>query len=233
MKLLLSGKNIIELVVEAKKFIQEVQDLEFGGDYDEPTDNPTPTPEPELPTVTAPHSPNFGATESTDVDHRGVRWDGRIHSDSKAINKDGSWRTRRGVEPSLVYKLEAEQRAPTVAAQPVVPSIPTPVVAPISQPVPVAPPIALPPMNIIAQAPVAPPPLPVPQPVTLAHTVASFTKDIVRVLAELVRQGKLTEEYINALKNYFKIDEIWQVDETQAAQMFEQFVTAKLLTKVG
>lgn len=222
-RVMLTGKNLLELVEEAKKFIGEIDDLQYGGNYDTPI--PPDIEDSFLPEeVTESPVEIPAANLSTEVDSRGIRFDDRIHSASKSINKDGSWRSRRGVEPELIKKLEAEQGAPAIAAQPVVPSAPIQTVAPITTPVPAAPPVAL---------PLAPPPLPAQQPVTLAHSVDSFKSDLVRVLTELVKQGKLTQDYINALKNYFKVQEIWQVTEEQTVQMFEQFVSAGLLTRVG
>lgn len=67
-----------------------------------------------------------------DVD--GIKWDKRIHSSSKELNKDGTWRKRRGVADELVRSVEAELRgAPPVTAQ--IPYAPAPVV-PVTPPVP-------------------------------------------------------------------------------------------------
>ena len=43
-------------------------------------------------------------------DADGVKWDKRIHSSSKELNKDGTWRKRRGVADELVRQVEAELR---------------------------------------------------------------------------------------------------------------------------
>lgn len=43
------------------------------------------------------------------VDSRGIPWDSRVHSSSKAINEsDGQWKKMRGVDPKLLSKVEAE-----------------------------------------------------------------------------------------------------------------------------
>lgn len=46
-----------------------------------------------------------------EFDSAGLPWDERIHAPSKATNKDGTWRARRGLEQALVSAVEAELRA--------------------------------------------------------------------------------------------------------------------------
>lgn len=41
-------------------------------------------------------------------DSSGIRWDERIHASSKALNADGTWRTKRGVDKALVDEVTAE-----------------------------------------------------------------------------------------------------------------------------
>ncbi len=171
------------------------------------------------------------ANLGNEADHRGIKWDGRIHSDSKSINKDGTWRTRRGVEPSLVKQLEAEQSAPASVAQVAVPPVPPP--APPAALFPPQQPVMLPPTPVAPPPPApAPPPIPTQQ-VTLAHSSATFRANMIPVMAHLVREAKLTPEYVQALKHYFKVDEIWLVSDQQAEEMFDGFVKAGLLTRVG
>lgn len=44
------------------------------------------------------------------VDAKGSPWDHRIHASSKALNADGTWRAKRGVDAALVAQVEAELR---------------------------------------------------------------------------------------------------------------------------
>lgn len=44
------------------------------------------------------------------IDANGLVWDERIHASSKALNADGTWRTKRGVDKALVASVEAELR---------------------------------------------------------------------------------------------------------------------------
>ena len=203
-------------------------------------------------------------TPNAGVDARGFPWDDRIHSSNMGKNKDGSWRTKRGVEPTYVRDIEFElidriksggaAPAPTFLAPaplaalpplqpsaPVIPFTPVPMGNVSPQPPPLTAPVvaAAPPMVhptvpsiAIPAAPVAPPP-PIPAPVTSAHTLQTFIEQFVPTLSHLVNEGKLTPEYVAALKNYFKVEQIYQVNDMQKAEMFETFCKAGLLTKVG
>lgn len=50
-----------------------------------------------------PPAPTDGA-----VDSKGIPWDARIHSESKALIADGSWRKRRGVDDAVYAEVMAE-----------------------------------------------------------------------------------------------------------------------------
>lgn len=64
---------------------------------------PPPVPQPVFPANTAaPRSPNLA-----EVDSKGMLWDARIHSSSKAKVADGTWKYRRGVTPEEVAQVEA------------------------------------------------------------------------------------------------------------------------------
>lgn len=52
------------------------------------------------------------------IDKNGLPWDARIHSETRSMNKDGTWRNKRGVDPALIAHVEAELRG--------VPTPPTP-----------------------------------------------------------------------------------------------------------
>ncbi len=56
-------------------------------------------------------SPSTQAAEDLETDARGLPWDERIHSSSKAMTKPGDWRTKRGVNPALVAQVEAELKS--------------------------------------------------------------------------------------------------------------------------
>lgn len=71
-----------------------------------PTD-PTPTVED---ASEAPEWPQANANGEL-IDARGIAWDERIHASTKACTADGSWRMRRGADPEIVKRLEAEAMA--------------------------------------------------------------------------------------------------------------------------
>lgn len=48
---------------------------------------------------------------NSDLDVNGLPWDARIHSGSKGKNQDGSWKSLRKVDKSIVPGIEAELRA--------------------------------------------------------------------------------------------------------------------------
>ena len=96
-------------------------------------------------------------------DSTGLPWDERIHAGTKAVNADGTWKKRRGVQEIQVNQVEAELRAqvgaaPVAAPQPVYPQ-------PAPMPVAAAP--AVDPLTMFGPLPAAAPqPAPVmPQPV--------------------------------------------------------------------
>jgi len=73
---------------------------------------PPPTPRPAFPANTAaPQSPNLA-----EVDSKGIPWDARIHSSSKAKVADGSWKYRRGVSDEEVKRVEKELRGDSMDA---------------------------------------------------------------------------------------------------------------------
>lgn len=59
--------------------------------------------------------------QAPDTDARGIPWDERIHAGTKATNKDGSWRYKRGVTEATIKTVEAELTA-TPAPAPATPA---------------------------------------------------------------------------------------------------------------
>nr|DAN85888.1 MAG TPA: 3' exoribonuclease [Caudoviricetes sp.] len=91
-------------------------------------DTPVPQPEPQddEPTNATPPA----------TDKNGLPWDERIHAGTKALNGDGTWKKRRGVDDATVAAVTAELTgatpAPTPAPQPE--PEPTPAPTPAQQP---------------------------------------------------------------------------------------------------
>ncbi len=47
-------------------------------------------------------------TQAPNADSSGIPWDSRIHAATKALNGDGSWRIKRGVDKTLVDQVTSE-----------------------------------------------------------------------------------------------------------------------------
>lgn len=59
-----------------------------------------------------------------ELDSAGVRWDERIHSETKSKNKDLTWRIKRNTEQSLIDTVLAEQAAANAGADDDAPELP-------------------------------------------------------------------------------------------------------------
>jgi len=164
------------------------------------------------------------------LDSRGLPWDKRIHASTKTKKKDGGWKNKKGVEASLITTVENElkDKMQHAANPPAVPLAPvtesTPVV---EQPahLHVAPTeVVTEPTQVVAPAPV--------MPAGNGHTLDSFKQNFPMVLASLISEGKVTQDYINQLKTYFNVPEIWNISDEQKKEMFESFVQFGFIQKV-
>lgn len=160
------------------------------------------------------------------VDSRGIPWDERIHAVTQGRVKDGSWRYKRGVEDSTIKAIEKELKGVATNHTSTAPSIPTAVHAPIIA----APPIPLHNIQPVA-VPVITPPMPLPQPVPSAHTFATFKATLIPTLAKLVKDGKLTQDYVNQLCAHYGVDLIFKVNDQQLEEIFNGFVQYGMITK--
>lgn len=181
----------------------------------------------------APPAPSADASQDGDgsqndnapeADANGFPWDGRIHSSSKALNKDGTWRYMRGVDKDLVDSIEGEWRAkPAAGAENSIPA------APSSAEAPPAPP------STTAAADVPPPPPPPPPPADAAPVPpaqpAVNSGALFKRINDLKKEGKLDQETIQQgldsvglasmaellkLKDAAKFAELTEVIETLA-----------------
>jgi hypothetical protein len=155
-------------------------------------------------------------------DKAGTPWDKRIHSSSKAINEDGTWRKRRNLADITYTTVMAELAqqtpgalpaappvVPSTPAVPEVPSIPVPASIPavpaspgvVDQgPIPVPTPavVSIPPVATSVAIPAAPvaavPAVPEAAPVAVP---SNFGQMMVKV-AEAMKAGKFTSDQLNA-----------------------------------
>jgi hypothetical protein len=98
------------------------------------------------------HATPAVAPTGVTLDTAGLPWDARIHTGSRAMNADGSWRRKRGVDEATIATVEGELKAlmsvPVEPASNVLPFTPAP-------PPPPAEPVAV---AVAVPAPPPPPP---------------------------------------------------------------------------
>lgn len=158
---------------------------------------------------------------NVDIDADGLPWDARIHSSNKKKTTKGVWVTRRGVDDAVYYQVRTELLAQKSVA-PV--AVATPSIPNNTQAAPVQP---------VQQLAPAPTPAPVMPQVQGGHTLQTFSANFPMIVATLVTDGKITQDYVNQWKNYFEVAEIWMITDEQKAVVFEQFVSHGFVTKVG
>jgi hypothetical protein len=177
---------------QARRLINELD----GGDFfvgasmsakNETVQQPaaTQSPAPAAPVQPAAQSPipNVAVNvQGIELDSKGLPWDERIHASTKAINKDGSWKAKRGVQPVTVTEVEAELRN-TVASQNA--QVSAPAAAPVQQFAPPAP-----------QAPAAP--VAMPQPAPVAAPTRDFQGLMLRI-SQLFSAQQIAPEYPNTI----------------------------------
>ena len=159
---------------------------------------------------------------SLELDNQGIPHDIRIHASSKAKVATGSWRSKRGVDKDLLAQVVAELKA-AYSGSPVV-EAPAPLVTQPAEPIV---PVVAPPV-VEAPTPIAPPVLNV----SSGHSVETFKKNFVMIIASLITEGKIAQDYINQLKAHFGVDELWNFDEAQQEEIFASFVSFGFIQKV-
>ncbi len=175
-----------------------------------------------------------------DVDAAGVQWHPDLHSSSRAKTETGLWRARRGgpkVQPAAVVVQPPVTSTPnaanvSVAAAPPAVVIPNPVaVVPPVQSTPSLPAPSAPALNI-------PPPVKAVRVCTIGgeheYTKDFFFSQLVPILSQLIVERKIQQEYIDSLKKFFGVDEIWKVLQNPEQQtiMYEEFIKHGLIKRV-
>ncbi len=215
---------------------------------------PVETPAPVTPTNTV-------IDLAAELDNEGLPWDKRINSSGKTKNVKGFWNKKRKIDPEYIVTIKGEIRnamqfAANPPAVPALPGVVTPVpvlptniqateVLPIiaenpalAQPVqplevvtPVLAPVQ-PPLAVVAPAqPVVAPTPPVMSSAN-GHTLDTFKTNFPMILASLITEKKITQEYVEQLKAYFNVTQIWDVSDAQKGEMFENFASCGFITKV-
>lgn len=164
-----------------------------------------------------------------ELDSEGIPWDSRIHSSSKKKIANGTWRLARGTSDEQAAPIKAELRARVNASQAQTGFQPPVYQAPV-QPAPQATMLVTPPQ--VQSVPVyQPPTVPVMQ--QSGHTLETFKAQFPMVLTSLINEKKINQDYINTLKNYFGVAEIWAINDEQKAELFNSFVEYRFVQKVG
>lgn len=207
---------------------------------------PTNTVAPTFGQAHASHAPELVGERDT----TGMIWDARIHSSSKGVNKDGSWRYRRNIEDSYIRQIEAEIRGQGPAATVHVPPAPTPTVA-----VPTFSPDTTmrqdsagqniyPPLNAVVPTLATPSHqhapvnsyenVQVPKGIRPAHSLVTFKNNLSIIIADLINEGKITPQFIQDMKAYFKVQEIWNIlaSEVMCIELYNTFVKYEFITRV-
>lgn len=164
----------------------------------------------ELPKSEVKETPVQKVDANTQLDGEGLPWDKRIHSSGQTIDRKGFWIKKRKVDPVLVAEVKNELRA---AMQ----SNGISVAKPVEQ-------IVIP----VEQTPVVPPAMSVGN----GHTVETFIANFPMVIGALITEGKINQPYIEELKKFFNVPEIYQISDGQKSDLFESFVAGGLIQKV-
>ncbi len=194
--------------------------------------NSEPLPTPKL-TTTSPQPQPEGT-----LDRRGLPWDARIHSANKTFDRNGEWRTRRGVENAVLVQIENELitkiRNAQAAQFNTAPQAPM-FVQPPPPPVVITPTTFIPPPVEPVVHPKAYENIPMPQSFERpAHTMGSFKISLNEILARLINEGKIDQAYIAQLCEYFKIKNIWNVtgSEKMTEELFIMFAKLGFITSI-
>lgn len=176
---------------------------------------------------------------SVELDKNGLPWDVRIHAKADggggSKNKDGTWRTKRGVDPALVDSVTAELRR--VMALPG--AAPAPFVGNAIPHVPAPPAPPAPPAGDTFLVGVAPPGAPVgfqepatpAAPVVAAAPAVNFL-ELAGKIGAAVASGKLTQTEIVTACNTFGLADLTQLPlrpelVPSVNMMVDQYIAAK------
>lgn len=190
-----------DTVVTVNNHSTEKVQLVVGENTPAPTVIPQPAPEPldDEPTNDTPPA----------TDKNGLPWDERIHAGIKALNADGTWKKRRGVDDATVTAVTAELTG--AAPQPE----PTPTPAPQPETVPTPAPTTAP------QPETAPTPAPVPS--------TNRIQDFQQIVQELQKAGTaaaadyMPKYHGQIVQTLLKLSGVTTVPEATTEQMQKMY----------
>lgn len=144
------------------------------------------TPPPPPPSANAPGD----SSTSGALDKNGLPWDGRIHSSSKNMNADGTWRYLRGGDVDLRAAVEAELREKLANTE-------TPPAPPVTENGSDVPPPPPPPAPAAAADAPPPPPPPVVEPQADPEPTGVTAAAVFKRVTELKASGKIDQAGID------------------------------------
>lgn len=148
---------------------------------------------PAAPVVTLPSAP----TATLDRDSDGLPWDARVHSETRKLNADNTWRYRRNLDPLVKATITAELRAafPKLVNTGQM-SLAPPAPALVAPPAPVAPQPPAPPLPVSDGVPLGLPNATLP-----AQLPALGFRDFMSAVTKAQAGGRLTQDQLtNACK---------------------------------
>lgn len=92
--------------------------------------------------------------------------------------------------------------------------------------------VAAPASNVVHLPPTPQPSAPAQQMVSLAHNLTTFKAQMPLVLAKLVQEGKINQDYIASVKQGCGVQEIWQMNDQQQGEFFEILCQYNLITRM-
>lgn len=183
-------------------------------------------------------------TTNAEYDSDGYPYDERIHSAGKSVNKDGTWRYKKGIEKDLIKQVEATLPRKTNVHASATVTLPQ-AVNPQQTSLPPAQPFQMqamaamqqPVQSPLHQIPVAAPTPVQPEVVPNAFDLASFTKHFPTIVARLTSEGKITRDYVLAIEKYYGLQQLMDILKPAQAQnlngLFLDWAQHGLITRVG
>lgn len=195
----------------------------------------------------APGADETVVATNAEYDSDGYPYDNRIHSAGKSINRDGTWRYKKGVEKDFIKQVEATLPRKTNAHASATVTLPQAVnpqqmieaaqqtpqpfqmqaMAAMQQPV----------QSPLHQIPVAAPMPATPPAVPSAFDLKSFTEHFPTIVARLTSEGKITRDYVLAIEKYYGLQQLMDILKPAQAQnlngLFLDWAQHGLITRVG
>lgn len=91
------------------------------------------------------------------------------------------------------------------------------------------------PLNMLGPAPAQEyQAIPIPGGARMAHTFETFQNNIATIFANLINEKKFDQPYVEQLKKFFKVQEIWQITASQknTRMLYEEFANMGFITKM-